>query len=305
MRIEITRNRVYIGVAIAIAVLGLLWMFFRPAAIPVETAKAIRSPLLETVDAEGRTRVRNKVTITAPVSGKLKRIGLREGDYIMKNYPVTEIDPAPPIPRSPNEHEDHPNSYAAKIFAPISGRVLRIFEESERFLGVGTPLLELGDPSNIEVMADVLSTDAVKIRPGSRMLIDSPASGEPLRAQIRTIEPHATTKVSALGVEEKRVDVVADFIDQKPTLGDNFRLDVRIVIWQGENVLSVPNSALFRSGDDWNLYVVKGGRAYVRNVEIGHRSTTDTQILNGVEEGEIVVIHPPNRLTDGARVTEE
>lgn len=137
------------------------------------------------------------------------------------------------------------------------------------------------------------------------MLIENTDSCEPIRAQVRTIEPQAVTKVSALGVEEKRVDVVADFIDQKPAFGDNFRLDVRIVVWQGDNVLSVPNSALFRSGEDWNVFVVEGGRAYLRRVEAGHRSRTDTQITGGLSEGETVILHPPNLLSDRARVSVE
>jgi multidrug efflux pump subunit AcrA (membrane-fusion protein) len=305
MEIEMNRNRIYIVGAIAVGTLILLWMVFRPDAVRVETAGVARTELLDTIDAEGRTSVKNKFTVTAPVSGKLKRIALREGDNILRNYPITEVDPNPPIPRAPSNTSEFPNPYAAKVFAPASGRVLRIFEKSERFLEVGTPLLEIGDPSNIEVVVDVLSTDAVRIRPGSRVLIENIDSGEPIRAQVRTIEPQALTKVSALGVEEKRVDIVADFIDKKPTFGDNFRLDVRIVVWQGDNVISVPNSALFRSGEDWNVFVVEGGRAYLRKVETGHRSRTDTQITAGLSEGETVILHPPNVLSDGARVSVE
>ena len=162
-----------------------------------------------------------------------------------------------------------------------------------------------GDPTDIEIVVDVLSSDAVRIRPGAQMLIENVESGEPLHARVRMVEPQAITKVSALGVEEKRVDVVADFIDAKPSFGDNFRLDIRIVIWQGKDVLSVPNTALFRSGDDWNLFVVEGGRAHLRKVETGHRSRTDTQIVGGINEGETVVVHPPNTLADGSRVTVE
>jgi HlyD family secretion protein len=113
------------------------------------------------------------------------------------------------------------------------------------------------------------------------------------------------TKVSALGVEEKRVDVIADFIDSKPSFGDNFRVDTHVVVWQGNDVLSIPNSALFRSGDDWMVFVVESGRAYLRKVAIGHRSRTDTEITEGISEGEAVIVHPPNGLADGARVTGE
>ena len=305
MEIGMNRNRIYVAGAVAVVVVLLLWLVFRPSAVRVETAMAARTELLDTIDAEGRTRVKNKFTVTAPVSGKLKRIALKEGDHILRNYPITEVDPNPPIPRAPSNANEFPNPYAAKVFAPASGHVLRIFEKSERFLEVGTPLLEIGDPSNIEIVVDVLSTDAVRIRPGSRMLIDNTDSGEPIRAQVRTIEPQAVTKVSALGVEEKRVDVVADFIDPKPGFGDNFRLDVRIVVWKGDGVLSVPNSSLFRSEEEWSVFVVEGGRAYLRKLEIGHRSRTDTQITAGLSEGETVILHPPSALSDGARVLAE
>ena len=305
MELGNNRKRIYIIAAVAVVALILIWMFFLPAAVKVEMAGAARTELLDTVDAEGRTRVRNKFTVTAPVSGKLKRIALKEGDNILRNYPITEVDPNPPIPRSPSSTETPFNPYAAKVFAPASGRVLRIFEKSERFLEVGTPLLEIGDPTDIEIVVDVLSSDAVRIRPGAQMLIENVESGEPLHARVRMVEPQAITKVSALGVEEKRVDVVADFIDAKPSFGDNFRLDVRIVIWQGKDVLSVPNTALFRSGDDWNLFVVEGGRAHLRKVETGHRSRTDTQIVSGINEGETVIVHPPNTLADGSRVIAE
>ena len=299
------RNRIYVVVAIGVLVIAALWLYFRTPAMQVETARAVRMPLVDTVDAEGRTRVKNKFTVTAPVSGKLKRITLQEGDNILKNYPIAEVDPNPPIPRSPSQTVDGPNPYAAKVFAPASGRVLRVFEKSERFLEVGTPLVEIGDPTAIDVVVDVLSTDAVRIRTRSMMLIDNIDSDEPVRAWVRTIEPQAQTKTSALGVEEKRVDVIGDFVGPTPTFGDNFRLDVHIVLWQGEDVLSVPNSALFRLGDDWNLFVVEGSRAYIRKVSPGHRSRTDTQILNGIDEGDEVIVHPPNGLTDGARISRQ
>ena len=299
------RNRIYIAGAIAVGAMLFLWLVFRPSAVSVETATVARIELLDTIDAEGRTRVKNKFTVTAPVSGKLKRISLKEGDYILRNAAITEVDPNPPIPRAPTNTGEFPNPYAAKVFAPASGRILRIFEKSERFLEVGTPLLEIGDTSSIEIVVDVLSTDAVRIRPGSRMLIENTASTQSIQAHVRTVEPQAVTKVSALGVEEKRVDVVADFINQKPAFGDNFRLDVRIVVWKGDNVLCVPNSALFRSGEDWSVFVVEGGRAYLRKVETGHRSRTDTQVTGGLDEGESVILHPPNSLTEGARVSVE
>ena len=299
------RNRIYIGAAIGVVVLLALWMYFRPDAVRVETARAVTMQLLDTIDAEGHTRVKNKFTVTAPVSGKLKRIALREGDNVLRNFLLTEVDPYPPIQLAPSNYNG-PNPYAAKVFAPASGTILHIFEKSERFLEVGTPLLEIGDPSIVEVVIDVLSSDAARVRPGARVLvIDEPTSAEPLQARVRIIEPQATTKVSALGVEEKRVDIIADFVDSKPVFGDNYRVDAQIVLWKGEDVLCVPNSALFRSGEEWSLFVVENNRVHLRKVVPGHRSPTYSQILNGIEVDDMVVIHPPNSLVDGDRVTGE
>jgi HlyD family secretion protein len=268
-------------------------------------AKVQLMPLSETVDVEGRTRVKRKYTITSPVSGKLKRIELREGDNILQNFLITEVDPNPPIPRAPTVAGEFPNPYAAKVYAPASGTVLRILEKSERFIELGTPLLELGDPTNIEIVADVLSTDAVKIHPGALVLVENVPSEEPVTARVKTVEPQAVTKVSALGVEEKRVDVVADFLGAKPAFGDNFRVDVRIVVWEGDDVLCVPTGALFTLGDEWNVFVVENGRAYRRAVKTLHRSRSETQITDGLTEGEVVVLHPQNTLSDGAWVAAE
>ena len=304
MDFENNKRNLYLALAAGAAVVLSAWIFW-PSAIRVEMAKVRLMPLSETVDVEGRTRVKRKYTITSPVSGKLKRIELREGDNILQNFLITEVDPNPPIPQAPAVASNIPNPYAAKVYAPASGTVLRILEKSERFIDMGTPLLELGDPTNIEIVADVLSTDAVKIHPGALVLVENVQSEEPVRARVKTVEPQAFTKVSALGVEEKRVDVVADFLARKPAFGDNFRIDLRIVVWESDSVLCVPTGALFTLGDEWNVFVVESGRAYRRSVKTLHRSRSETQITEGLTEDEIVVLHPPNTLSDGARVAAE
>ncbi len=304
MEIAANRRNVYFALAALAAVVLSAWLFW-PSAVKVEMARVRRLPLTDSVDAEGYTRVKRKYTVTAPVSGKLKRIELREGDNILQNYLITEVDPNPPIPRAPAAPDRGFNPYAAKIYAPVGGTVLRIFEPSERFIDVGTPLIEIGNPADIEIVADVLSTDAGKIDPGALVLIENRQSGESTRARVKTVEPQAETKVSALGVEEKRVDIVADFVGSKPAFGDNYRIDVRIVVWQGDNVLCVPNAALFTVGTEWNVFVVRNGRAYRRTVATRHRSGSDTEIIDGLGEGDVVVLHPPNTLEDGTRVSEE
>lgn len=305
MDLSLITNRKYMWIVIVVAAAVLLWFVFSPSATSVETALAKRQPLIVTIDAEGKTRVKNKYTVTAPVSGKMNRIVLNEGDNIPRDFVITEIDPNPPMPRPPSELAGRPNPYTAKVYSPAAGRVLSIADKSERYVQAGAPLLEIGDPTNIELVVDVLSTDAVQVHPGSAVLIDRSDSGEPLRARVRVVEPQAVTKVSALGVEEKRVDIVADFIDQKPAFGDNFRVDARIVVWQADDVLTVPNSALFRVGENWNVFVVSGRKAILRAVSIAHRSSSEAEVISGLNEGEKVIIHPPSSVSDGSRVSPE
>jgi HlyD family secretion protein len=180
--------------------------------------------------------------------------------------------------------------------------VLRVIEKSERVVPMGTPILILGEPGQIEVVADVLSTDAVKIRPGATVLLDGWGGDHPLRARVRLVEPYGFTKVSALGVEEQRVNVISDFVDSPGPLGDGYRVEAHIVIWTSQNVLKVPLSAVFRRGQGWSTFVIAAGRARTRNIEIGHRNESEVEILSGVAEGEQVILHPSNQLAEGTRV---
>lgn len=298
-----TKNRLYIGIAVSVAVLLLVWMIFRTSPVAVETAKSSRGQMLVTVDGEGKTRFRDKFTVNAPVSGKISRVRLNEGDLIPKDYVITDVDPNPPQTRPPSETENLLNPYAQKIYSPISGRVLRIFEKSERIVPAGTPLVEIGNPNTVEIVVDVLSTEAAQIRAGANVLVTNDASAEPVKARVRTVEPQAFTKISALGVEEQRVNIVADFLTKDTHFGDNFRVDVRIIVWQSENVLKIPSSALFRSGEKWNVFVVEGRKARRREVKIGHQNSSESEILEGLTENEIVILHPPNQLEDGASVS--
>ena len=189
------------------------------------------------------------------------------------------------------------------IRAPVAARVLRVREPSERVVTAGTPLLELGDPTRLEIVADFLSTDAVNVARGAPLLVEG-WGGKPLRGRVRLVEPSAFTKVSALGVEEQRVNVIGDFVDPPGTLGDRYRLEIRIILWQGDSVLTVPASALFRHGEGWRLFVVEHGRARQRDVVVGHRTSFDAEIVRGLATGEIVIRHPSDRIADGVRVAE-
>jgi HlyD family secretion protein len=186
--------------------------------------------------------------------------------------------------------------------APVSGYVLRIPEKSERVVAAGAPLITMGDPKRLEVVIDVLSTEAVKIRPGATMLLEGWGGNQAIRARVRTVEPEAFTKVSALGIEEKRVNIVGDFIDSPGPLGDGYRVQARIIVWESENVLQVPSSALFRRREQWSVFVVAAGRARQRDVQVGHRNQLQAEVLSDINEGEQVLLHPTNQIEEGSRV---
>jgi HlyD family secretion protein len=369
-----------------IGLLALLAAAFRPAPLPVDTARAERGPLRVTIDEDGEVRVHDRYVVAAPVTGRLTRPDLYEGDTVAQGDVVARLAPAPlserereeqtarvvaaeALQREAEERMRHAradfeqarrerqrienlvnkgfispqaaeqariaeitakNDLEAAGFrvesanadvrtaraallvtatsplidvrAPVSGRVLRIIEKSERIVAAGAPLLTIGDPSKIEIVIDVLTTDAVKVRPGMKMLLENWGGGRALEAKVRLVEPSAFTKVSALGVEEQRVNIIADFVDPPGPLSDGYRIEGRIVIWESNDVLKVPASSLFRVGSGWNLFIVEGGRARRWEVEIGHRNALEAEILKGIDAGTEVIRHPSNEIEDGDRV---
>jgi HlyD family secretion protein len=188
------------------------------------------------------------------------------------------------------------------VRSPVPGRVLRVTEKSERVVTAGAPLLTVGDPAQLEIVVDVLSTDAVNIQTGMPMVLENWGGQHPLRARVRTVEPAAFTKISALGVEEQRVNIVGDFIDSAEPLGDAYRVEARIVIWEGVDVVKAPTSALFRRGQQWKAFVIESGRAHFRDVEVGHLNALEAEILSGLTEHDIVIRHPSNQIDEGTRV---
>jgi HlyD family secretion protein len=190
---------------------------------------------------------------------------------------------------------------AVAVRAPASGVLLRVPERSGRLVTAGTPLVEIGDPHALEVVADVLTRDAVRIRPGMPAVLRN-WGGPDLHATVRTIEPSAFTRISALGVEEQRVNVLLDLADRPPELGDGYRVDAAITVWSTPRTLTVPSSALFRAGAGWAVFVVEDGRARLRSVGVGERSGARVQVLEGLEAGQPVVLFPSDELEDGVRV---
>ena len=196
--------------------------------------------------------------------------------------------------------DGHADRAHKTVVAPITGRVLRVLRDSAGPIAAGTPLLELGDVGAIEVVVDVLSSDAVHIRPGMEAMLEG-WGGAPLRGEVRIVEPSAFTRISALGVEEQRVKVIVDVDDRGAMVGDGFRVDARIFLWRGNNVLAVPAAAVFRHRDGWALYTIEEGRARLRSVELGHRGRAEVEV-SGIAAGAVVILHPGDRVADGSRV---
>ena len=383
-------STVVIGSLIAIA----LW----PSAVTVDLASVSRGPLVVTIDEEGRTRVRDRFVVAAPVTGRVLRIELEPGDRVARGDVVARLQPgSPPLldarmraeanaavdstqaslghARAEEQRaraalaqaqrdlartrrltaagvttkqdleareadalvaEEAVNAAAFAVRAasaeveraqarvgtsvsargggavvvksPADGVVLQRLRESESVVPAGEPLIEIGDPAQIEIVTDLLSTDAVRVRPGARAMIEQWGGETALAATVRRIEPAGFTKVSALGVEEQRVNVVLDFVDggeECASLGDAYRVETRIVLWEAPNVLKVPTNALFRDNTQWAVYVVSGGRARRTIVEIGHQTAQEAEVLDGLTEGARVIVHPGDLVRDGARIANQ
>ncbi len=190
--------------------------------------------------------------------------------------------------------------------APITGVVLKRLRESEAIVPAGEPLLELGDPRQLEIVSDFLSTDAVRMRPGYPVQIERWGGENAVHGRVRRIEPSGFMKISALGVEEQRVSVIIDFDDPFEAwnkLGDGYRVEVRVIVWQSDAVLKVATSSLFRRGENWAVFVAENGRARLRTVEVGPRNGSEAQVLKGLSEGQIVIVHPSDTIKDGSRIT--
>lgn len=192
-----------------------------------------------------------------------------------------------------------------EIRSPIDGVVFKRYRWSEAVVPAGEPLLELGDPRQLEIVSDLLSTDAVRVKSGDTVLIEQWGGDETLEGRVRLVEPSGFMKISALGVEEQRVNVIVDFKDPAAAwekLGDGYRVEVRVVIWEGEDVVKVPTSTLFRKGDDWAVFAVESGRARLVPIEVGQRNGLEAQVVSGLDAGQQVIVHPGDSLEDGARV---
>ncbi len=381
----LSKTQRLIGISVAIAAV-ILFFVFRPSPLPVESGMVKRGALQVTLDGEGVTRVNDRFILAAPVTGKLVRVRLEEGDRVQKGSLVAELLPPELDLRAYSEASSRVGSARAaldeaiarerqvrlsfeqaerrflrqknlyregavskesyelaenetniskkesdqarsavkaahfnlaafqavvdlqtsgkpvRVFSPVDGRVLRIHEKSERIITAGSPLLDIGDPSAIEIVIDVLSSDAIAVKPGNRVLITNWGGDKELQGVVKTVGPAAFNKVSALGIEEKRVNIIAVLGANEPLLGDNFRVQASIVLREARSVLQVPVSSLFRGKSGWHLFVIENGKAVDRSVTLGMRGTWQAEVLSGVSEGQRVVVHPSNELKDGMAV---
>lgn len=380
------RSRRWLPYSGAILLVAFIVAGLWPKPYPVETIRATRGTLRATINEEGKTRIRNRYVVAAPVSGQLRRIVLKAGDEVEAGKTVVAlIDPAMPVMLdersqalagarrdtalaglekarashvfasaelrrftklraeggvSVQEFEaaevqaataarevaaaegslrqaeaemalftsgpgGRTNAAPVALKAPASGRVLHVFEENDRVVAAGMRLLEIGDPSDLEVVIEVLSRDGAAIVPGTAVELDQWGGGEVMQARVRLVEPAAFTKISALGVEEQRVNVIADLAtppEQRKNVGDNFRVEARIIVWEAANVLKAPSGALFRAGKEWAAFVVRDGVARTQTVKTGRSSGVETQILEGISENDALILYPGDRIHDGIRV---
>jgi HlyD family secretion protein len=294
LRSVFTVRRLAAAGAVAVLILAAV-LLLRPAPVRVELAVIGRGPLEVTLDEEGETRVRDRFVVSAPVAGRVRRIELEAGDAVRAGRTVL----ATFQPTAPAE------SPAVELRAPIDGVVLRRLRESEAMVPAAAPLAAVGDVARLEVVADYLSADAVRIRAGQEARVERWGGGGALRGRVRRIEPSGFTKVSALGVDEQRVNVIVD-VDAPRTgggqLGDRYRVDVRVIVWTGADVLRVPIGALVRQGDAWAVFAARGGRAALQPIVLGERNDSFAEVRSGLAAGDAVIVYPGDTVADGVAI---
>ncbi len=231
-------------------------------------------------------------------------VGIAQASLQVRKY---ELDQARAHLMSPQEMASRRISCACvSVISPIDGQVLQVLRKSEGLVRAGESIVEIGNPEQLEIVVDLLSTDAVKVKAGQEALIENWGGDHVLKAMVRRVEPFGFTKVSALGIEEQRVNIVLDLVSlpaEWAQLGHGYQVDVRILLWHGDNVLSAPLTSLFRDGDEWATFVNKAGKAVKRHVRLGHKNDNEAQIISGIEAGDILVLYPSEGIEEGVRIT--
>ena len=375
---------------------GAIIVLLLPKPVAVETAIVARGHFEQVVEDDGRTRVRERYTVSSPVAGHILRIDLDAGDLVTEDMALATILPNPPSMLDARAHqeleqrlgvaearrlrasaalqraqsilqqaradlertsalvkkdvlpvvqlerdelnariaareleaaqfEDHAAEHEVElaravlagpsigksgtepmaIRSPIAGKVLRVMHESEGGVDIGSPLIEIGDPTNLEIVADILSTDAVSVARGAPVRILGWGGDRPLAGRVQRVEPSAFTKLSALGVEEQRVNTIIDIVsppEEWSALGDGFRVDVEIVTFATDDAIIVQSGALFHGAKGWNLYTVENGRARLHAVQVARQSGLEAMLVSGLSAGDQVILYPGDAVRDGVRV---
>ncbi|MFO1462860.1 MAG: efflux RND transporter periplasmic adaptor subunit [bacterium] len=278
-----------LGILLVGGIAAGAWWSLRPRPLPVEIATVKRGPYEQQVVEEGKTRAREVYQILSPVLGNLRRVQVHPGDRVKEGDLLAVVD--------------RPDYWPIK--APVSGRVLRVQRESGGPIQRGDLVMELADPGSLEAYSEVLTEDALGIKPGDPVRMESFGECPPLAGKVRIVEPAAFTKVSALGIEEQRVKVILDFegpTSACPGLADGFRLNNYILTFRTADALTVPIGALFREGKDWLVFRVVAGRARKAKVEVLRRNPEQAMLGAGLREGDQVVVYPSDELREGMRV---
>lgn len=245
---------------------------------------------------------REKRAADAAVDTARAAISMREAELASARAQLIEFNDTPAVT---GEAETNQGT-AIPLHAPTSGRILRVMQESETIVAAGQPVFEIGDISNdLEVVAELISTDAVQVKTGDRVVIDNWGGQSPLNGIVQRVEPWGFTKFSALGVEEQRVNTIIRFTDpisERSSLGHGYRVEAQIVIWENEDALTVPSSALFRHAGGWAVFTVNGGNAKLTPVDIGQNNGVLAEITDGVSEDATLILYPGAGLSDGAKV---
>jgi HlyD family secretion protein len=388
-------KRLFILIAILGTIATLVWAFL-PKPVTVQLATVTRGNFQQIVEEDGKTRIRERYVVSAPLLGKLQRITLKAGDHVRRGQIIATIQPSMPAlldVRSTAELNERAGSaqaqqaravatvararvaldksiadlkrartlaashfispaqleqselevqlntreleamqYAAlaaqhdvataraallqlkngaesgktwPVIAPIAGEVLKVNQESEGIVAIGAPLLEIGNPQDLEIVVDVLTSDATMIKPGAAVNISAGDQTAGLQGRVRLVEPSAFTKISALGVEEQRVNVIIDLTSpatQWQHLGDGYKVDTGIIVFSADNAVRVPVSALFRKDGQWAVFVAENGRAIIRTVAIARRSGLNAMLNQGLQPGEKVIIYPGDLIKPGVRI---
>jgi HlyD family secretion protein len=384
-----------IAVAVIVVVALGVWAF-TPSPVPADIVTVTRGDIEVTVNEEGRTRVRDRFVVSAPLPGRMERIELEPGDPVVAGKTaVAQFRPTPPAlldvrtraelearvkaaqsaaggaradreriqaelkfaraelqraqtlveerviaPREIEAAERQVETFeralqsaefgirtaehqlevarasliqsrgssaaAIPLYSPVNGVVLRVVQESAAVVPTGQPLVEIGDVSDLEIVSDLLSNAAVRVRAGQVVRIEQWGGEKPLHGRVRLVEPSGFTKISALGVEEQRVNTIIDFEDPpeaRQGIGDGYRVEVRIIVDARKDVLTIPTSSLIRSGEAWAVYVVENDRAVRRMVQLGQRSGLAAEVTGGLSETERIIVYPSDSITDGVAVT--